>query len=105
MQRLLRGLKDRGDQAVVHGLRGKSSNWKTEEKMERQAVKILSAPVYQGFGPTLAAETIRQGMMREAVAIPASQGPGVRGLADSENWFSGIPASTTGWRDEARRCT
>jgi hypothetical protein len=70
-------LKKEGDKAVVHGLRGKSSNWKIEEKIERQAVKILSTPVYEGFGPTLAAEylgkkqgievsreTVRQWMMR-----------------------------------------
>jgi hypothetical protein len=77
VRRLLCGLKKRGDKAVVHGLRGKPSNRKIEEKMERQAVKILSAPVYEGFGPTLASEylhhkhgieaskeTVRQWMIR-----------------------------------------
>ena len=77
VQRLLSAWKQHGDQAVVHGLRGKASNRKIEEKVEQQAVKILSAPVYQGFGPTLAAEylgkkhsiqvskeTVRQWMMR-----------------------------------------
>src|ERR1035438_250478 len=77
VQRLLDGLKERGDKAVVHGLRGKPSNRRIEEKIERQAVKILSAPVYEGFGPTLAAEylsakhgieaskeTVRQWMIR-----------------------------------------
>ena len=77
VKRLLCGLKEKGDKAVVHGLRGKTSNRKIEEKTERQAVKILSAPVYEGFGPTLAAEylgkkhgieaskeTVRQWMIR-----------------------------------------
>jgi hypothetical protein len=77
VKRLLYGLKKRGDKAVVHGLRGKPSNRKMEEKTERQAVRILSAPVYEGFGPTLAAEylgkkhgieaskeTVRQWMIR-----------------------------------------
>lgn len=77
VQRLLDGLRQLGDQAVVHGLRGKPSNRKIDERIERQAVKILSAPVYEGFGPTLAAEylsqkhgieaskeTVRQWMMR-----------------------------------------
>jgi hypothetical protein len=77
VQRLLDGLKKKGDKAVVDGLRGKTSNRKMEEKTERQAVKILSAPVYEGFGPTLAAEylgkkhgieaskeTVRQWMIR-----------------------------------------
>src|SRR6202521_4357798 len=56
VKRLLRAMKERGDKAVVHGLRGKPSNRRIEEKIEQQAVKILSAPVYEGFGPTLAAE-------------------------------------------------
>jgi len=77
VQRLLEGMKERGDEAVVHGLRGRPSNGKIEEGIERQAVKILSAPVYEGFGPTLAAEylgkthgieaskeTVRQWMIR-----------------------------------------
>src|SRR3954453_19781142 len=76
VKRLFLALKKRGDKAVVHGLRGKGSNRKIEEKIEREAVKILSAPVYAGFGPTLAAEylankhgieaskeTVRQWMM------------------------------------------
>jgi len=56
VQRLVNALKKEGDKAVVHGLRGRASNRKIEENIEQQAVKILSAPVYQGFGPTLAAE-------------------------------------------------
>src|SRR5690349_18281240 len=77
VQRLLDGLKQRGDKAIVHGLRGRASNRRIEEKIEREAVKILSAPVYEGFGPTLATEylgkkhaieaskeTVRQWMMR-----------------------------------------
>jgi hypothetical protein len=56
VQRLLEALKEHGDRAVVHGLRGKRSNRGMEEEIERQAVKILSTPVYAGFGPTLAAE-------------------------------------------------
>src|SRR3982751_895412 len=55
VKRLLYALKKQGDKAVVHGLRGKPSKRKIEEKIEREAVRILSAPVYQGFGPTLAA--------------------------------------------------
>jgi transposase-like protein len=56
VKRLLYGLKKRGDKTVVHGLRGRPSNRKIEERVEQQAVKVLSAEVYQGFGPTLAAE-------------------------------------------------
>lgn len=60
VQRLLDGLRERGDKAVVHGLRGKTSNRRIAEKIEREAVKILSMPVYEGFGPTLAAEYLSQ---------------------------------------------
>jgi transposase len=56
VRRLLHALKERGDKAVVHGLRGKPSNGRIEHRIERKAVKILSAPVYDGFGPTLASE-------------------------------------------------
>src|SRR3989475_13021640 len=60
VKRLLYELKRHGDKAVIHGLHGKSSNRKIEEKIEREAVTILSAPVYQGFRPTLAAEYLRK---------------------------------------------
>ncbi|HEY6372929.1 MAG TPA: ISNCY family transposase [Candidatus Sulfotelmatobacter sp.] len=77
VKRLLFAFKKHGDKVVVHGLRGKASKRRIPEKTEREAVKILSAPVYAGFGPTLAAEylqnkhgieaskeTVRQWMMR-----------------------------------------
>ncbi len=77
VKRLIYALKKHGDKAVVHKLRGRPSNRKIEERIEREAVQILSAPVYKGFGPTLAAEylgkkhglevskeTVRQWMIR-----------------------------------------
>jgi transposase len=77
VKRLIYALKKHGDKAVIHGLRGRPSNRKIEEEVEREAVQILSAPVYKGFGPTLAAEylekkhgitvskeTVRQWMIR-----------------------------------------
>jgi transposase len=60
VKRLIYALKKQGDKAVVHKLRGKASNRKIEDGIEREAVKILSAPVYAGFGPTLAAEYLRK---------------------------------------------
>lgn len=56
VRRLLEALDERGDQAVIHGLRGRTSNRKIDPRIEREAMQILAAPVYQGFGPTLAAE-------------------------------------------------
>jgi len=77
VQRLLYGLKKRGDKAVIHGLRGKPSNQRIGKSVEEEAVQILSADLYKGFGPTLASEyladkhdidvskeTVRQWMMR-----------------------------------------
>jgi hypothetical protein len=77
VKRLLYALKKRGDKAVIHGLRGMPSNRQIEEAVEKAAMKILSADVYRGFGPTLAAEylgnkhgieaskeTVRQWMIR-----------------------------------------
>src|SRR6185436_1419663 len=60
LKRLVCALKKHGDKAVIHGLRGRLSNQRIEEKIEREAVTILSAPEYQGFGPTLAAEYLRK---------------------------------------------
>ncbi len=56
VRRLLRALKRRGDQAVVHALRGLPSNRKVAVETQREAVAILARPVYRGFGPTLASE-------------------------------------------------
>jgi len=56
IRRLLKQLKARGDKAVVHALRGRSSNRRLEEKVRQKALEILARDVYRGFGPTLAAE-------------------------------------------------
>jgi transposase len=56
VRRLLRKLRRKGDQAVIHELRGRASNRKLSAEVEGQAIAVLSDPMYQGFGPTLAAE-------------------------------------------------
>jgi DNA-binding Lrp family transcriptional regulator len=56
VRRLLKKLKGKGDAVIVHGLRGRRSNRKIDEKVKQAAIKILSDKVYAGFGPTLAAE-------------------------------------------------
>src|SRR6266853_517650 len=53
-------LKKRGDKAVIHGLRGKPSNRRIPEATEKEAVKTLSAEVYEDVGPTLAAEYLEK---------------------------------------------
>jgi hypothetical protein len=56
IRRLLVKLKNEGDQAVVHGRRGRRSNRKLDEKNQAKAVAILGQEKYRGFGPTLASE-------------------------------------------------
>jgi transposase len=56
VKRLIYALKKRGDKAVIHGLRGKPSNQRIARSVEEEAVQILSADLYKGFGPTLASE-------------------------------------------------
>ncbi len=60
VRRLLRQLKTKGDKAMVHALRGRRSNRKLDEEIERTALEILSREVYAGFGPTLAAEYLAE---------------------------------------------
>ena len=60
VRRLLRELRRRGDQAVIHELRGRPSNRRLSAELEQRAVAVLSDPVYRGFGPTLAGEYLRR---------------------------------------------
>lgn len=55
VRRLLAKMREVGDKAVVHGLRGRS-NRKIDEEKKEQAIEILKLDVYRGFGPTLASE-------------------------------------------------
>jgi len=59
IRRLLFGLGERGDRAVIHGLRGRPSNRRLAVRLE---VKILRRvrERYADFGPTLAAEHLAQ---------------------------------------------
>lgn len=60
VRRMLKALKQRGDRAVVHAGRGRPSNRKIAEEEQQKAIEALSQDVYQGFGPTLAAEYLSQ---------------------------------------------
>lgn len=54
VRRLLQRLTTRGDQAVIHALRGRASNRKLSEEVRQKATAVLSLPEWKGFGPTLA---------------------------------------------------
>lgn len=60
VRRLLRKLGRKGDEAVIHQLRGRESNRKLSTEVEQRAITILSDPVYRGFGPTLASEYLHR---------------------------------------------
>jgi transposase len=59
VKRLLKRLREQGDSAVVHGLRGRPSPRRLAEWMRAEAVQILRRD-YPGLGPTLASEYLRQ---------------------------------------------
>ena len=56
VKRLLRALREKGDKAIVHGLRGRPSKRKTSSAKREQIIRVLSQEIYAGFGPTLASE-------------------------------------------------
>lgn len=58
VRRLLQKLAAEGDRAVVHGLRGRSSNRKLSPALRDKIVAVLSQERYRDYGPTLAAELL-----------------------------------------------
>jgi len=59
VRRILRRLQAGGDAALVHGLRGKSSNHQPDARL-RQAVLAAYRQHYADFGPTFASEKLAQ---------------------------------------------
>ena len=55
VRRIQRRLEEGGDEALVHGLRGKPSNHRSDPKLRRGALAAYRAR-YKDFGPTLASE-------------------------------------------------
>src|SRR5450755_3862924 len=84
VRRMLLGIRERGDGAVVHGLRGRPSNRKLAVRWEHKIMARLRQR-YADFGPTLAAEhlvqdgftvsreTLRKWMSKAAWWRPRSQ--------------------------------
>jgi len=56
VKRLLHAIKERGDKAVIHGLRGVPSQRRIGTPIQQKAMQILSGEEYRGFGPSLASE-------------------------------------------------
>lgn len=59
VRRLLRRMQVEGDSAVIHKLRGRASNRKTD-RVTRQKVIELCRTTYCGFGPTQASEKLSE---------------------------------------------
>ena len=80
VRRLLVQMKTAGDAVVVHGLRGRISNRRIDEKIRERAMEIVKSPDWHDFRPTFASEqlakrhqiqvskeTVRQWMMVEGI--------------------------------------
>jgi transposase len=84
VRRMLLRIRERGDAALVHGLRGRPSNRKLAAQFEQKILARLGQH-YTDFGPTLAAEhlaqegfpvsreTLRKWMTQAALWRPRSQ--------------------------------
>jgi len=84
VRRMLLRIRERGDAALVHGLRGRPSNRKLASRFEQKILERLSQR-YADFGPTLAAEhlakegftvsreTLRKWMTKASLWRPRSQ--------------------------------
>jgi hypothetical protein len=79
IRELVERIGEKGDKAVIHGLRGVGSKRKIAEKIEKRAMEIVGRE-YADFGPTLASEylerdhqitasreTVRQWMLRAGI--------------------------------------
>jgi hypothetical protein len=85
LRRLLVGLRNLGDRAVLHGLRGRPSNRRLTARFEQQILTRVRQR-YADFGPTLAAEhlaqeglpvsreTLRKWMVKASLWRPRAQG-------------------------------
>ncbi len=84
VRRLLLRIREQGDRAVIHGLRGRPSNRKLAARFEQKVLARIGQR-YADFGPTLAAEhlakegllvsreTLRKWMSKAAFWQPRSQ--------------------------------
>jgi len=60
VRKLLQRMKREKDRVVVHGLRGRASNRQIAAADKQKALQALQDPDWHDFGPTFAAEQLRQ---------------------------------------------
>jgi hypothetical protein len=58
VRKLLARMETKGDRVVVHGLRGRASNRRITEEVQKQAVVFLKQPEWHDFGPTFASQQL-----------------------------------------------
>jgi transposase len=58
VRQLLARMEEQGDRVVIHGLRGRASNRRISEEMQKRAVEYLKQPDWYDFGPTFASEQL-----------------------------------------------
>jgi len=88
VRKLVGRLRQRGERAVLHGLRGRPSNRQVPPELAGRALALIRAH-YQGFGPTRVAaelagryglrisrETVRKWMIAEGLWRPGTGLPG-----------------------------
>ena len=94
VRQLVKKMKRKGDQVVVHALRGKPSNRKIAAKTRREAIAIVGRE-YADFGPTLASE-----YLAEHHAIQVSKETLRRWMINAELWKAGRSklVEVHGWR-------
>src|SRR5262245_53472599 len=59
VRRIQRKLERGGDTAIVHGLRGKPSNHRSDRKLQKAVLRAYRRD-YADFGPTLASEKLAE---------------------------------------------
>jgi hypothetical protein len=59
VRELIRRIRQKGDRAVVHGLRGRASKRRIQPKKRQRAIELYRRE-YGDFGPTLAAEYLQE---------------------------------------------
>jgi len=59
VRRLMQRVRRQGPQGIIHGLRGRVSNRKLADRVKKQVLMIYKRK-YEGFGPTLACEKLRE---------------------------------------------
>ncbi|PKL51782.1 MAG: hypothetical protein CVV37_04735 [Nitrospira bacterium HGW-Nitrospira-1] len=57
IRRIVKRIRDEGDEVVIHKLRGEESNRKTASKVKDKIIRLYRKK-YKGFGPTLAASSL-----------------------------------------------